>query len=75
MKTSSKDNFSPSKVTDKFTDDAGDSTVTREEINASIISNETANEHSYVTALKKGLNTTSQKPGPPDVGDDAWLPS
>jgi hypothetical protein len=45
----------PSKVTDKFSDNAGDGAVTRYEINQSIVAPEFANEQSYVEALKKGI--------------------
>jgi hypothetical protein len=45
----------PSKITDKFSDNAGDGAVTRYEIDQSIVSPEFANEQTYVEALKKGL--------------------
>ncbi|WP_093691200.1 hypothetical protein [Sporolituus thermophilus] len=47
--------ISPDKVTDKFSDNAGDNSLTRYEINRSIVSADVANEHSYVKALNQGL--------------------
>lgn len=42
-------------VTDKFSDNAGDNTVTRYEINASITSPAVANEHSFREAMNREL--------------------
>jgi hypothetical protein len=48
------------KVTDKFSDNAGDNSLTRFEINRSITATETANEHSFAKALMKGLDDISK---------------
>ena len=52
--------ISPDLVTDKFSDNAGDNTVTRYEINQSIVSKATANEHSFRQAMMEGLKEISQ---------------
>lgn len=44
------------KITDKFSDNAGDNALTRYEINQSIVSEEMANEHSFVRAAMSGLD-------------------
>jgi hypothetical protein len=41
------------KVTDKFSDNAGDNALTRYEVNRSIVSPEVTNEHSFIKALTK----------------------
>lgn len=51
------------KVTDKFSDNAGDNALTRYEINSSIVSPEVANEHSYANALNRGLEEIGKKNG------------
>lgn len=55
-----KQHVPPDKVTDKFSDNAGDNTVTRYEINHSITAPQFANEHSYEKALMKGLDEIIQ---------------
>lgn len=51
------------KVTDKFSDNAGDNALTRYEINSSIVSPEVANEQSYINALNKGLEQIGKNKG------------
>lgn len=51
------------KITDKFSDNAGDNALTRYEINSSIVSPEVANEHSYAKALNKGLEQIGKDTG------------
>ena len=48
------------KITDKFSDSAGDNALTRYEINQSIVSEEVANEHSFVNAAMHSLDKTAR---------------
>lgn len=59
------DNFlekphTPENTTDKFSDNAGDNALTRAEINESIVSDTTANEHEYAKALKEEQSTKTK---------------
>ncbi len=45
----------------EFCMSAGDNALSRDQINASITSNETANEHQYVEALMEGLQDIGKK--------------
>jgi hypothetical protein len=51
----------PAKVTDKFSDNAGDNALTRYEIDQSIVAPEFANEHSFIEALEKELPKETSK--------------
>lgn len=46
----------------EFCMSAGDNALSRDKINASIVSNETANERQYVEALMDGLEDIGKKP-------------
>lgn len=49
------------KITDKFSDNAGDNAVTRYEINSSIVAPQFANEHSYSNAMQKAIEEIGKK--------------
>ena len=44
------------KVTDKFSDNAGDNSLTRYEINQSLTAPEVTNEHSFAQAMERAVN-------------------
>jgi hypothetical protein len=48
--------------TSEYAMSAGDNSVSREQINNSIVSPETANEGTYVKALKEGLKEITNPP-------------
>lgn len=54
--TNGYDDTAPENVTDKFSDNGGDNSLTRAEINSSIVSKATANEASYREAMNEGLD-------------------
>ncbi len=60
LATTGYDDDAPENETDKFSDNAGDNSLSRAEINSSIISEATANETSYRKAMEKGLEDSLQ---------------
>ncbi|SMD09039.1 hypothetical protein [Sporomusa malonica] len=56
LATSGYDDEAPENVTDKFSDNGGDNSLPRAEINSSIVSKATANEASYRAAMEEGLD-------------------
>lgn len=50
----------PENETDKFSDNAGDNSLSRAEINSSISSTATANEASYRKAMEEGFEDSLQ---------------
>lgn len=56
LATTGYDEDAPENTTDKFSDNGGDNSLTRAEINSSIVSKATANEASYREAMEQGLD-------------------
>ncbi|MDF2568689.1 MAG: hypothetical protein K0R55_293 [Sporomusa sp.] len=56
LATSGYDDEAPENVTDKFSDNGGDNSLTSAEVNSSIVSKAIANEATFRTAMDEGLD-------------------